>query len=449
MNDRRRVLNLFEEQKDFLNQKISENIEKYRKGDAEITVTDQNGNFIPDVKISVKQKSHEFRFGANLFLLDEMETDEKNAAYKKYFTDVFNMATLPFYWDSTEPQRGNLRYDKGSTPLYRRPPIDLCMEFCAENGIEPREHALAYGGFFPQWLKEIDAHEHRAELERRYSEISKRYADKINTIEVTNEMFWDRCASPIYFEPDFIEWTFALARKYFPHNKLAVNDATDISWKRDSADTNPYYKYIKKNIENGAPIDAIGMQYHMFYRREDEAKETQPYYSPEHLYKVLDLMNGFNKPIQITEITIPAYSNSAEDEAIQAEILEWLYKIWFSYPAVEQIIYWNMVDGYAHLWDPNPQKIKESQGDMTLGENYYYGGLIRFDMTPKPAYNIIKELIQKTWHTKTHTTTNENGVATFRGFYGQYELEISVDGKTVTRTVNLSSKSDNRMKVAL
>lgn len=39
--------------------------------------------------------------------------------------------------------------------------------------------------------------------------------------------------------------------------------------------------------------------------------------------------------------------NSAEDEALQAEVLEKLFTIWFSHPAMEAAIYWNLMDGYA------------------------------------------------------------------------------------------------------
>jgi hypothetical protein len=112
-------------------------------------------------------------------------------------------------------------------------------------------------------------------------------------------------------------------------------------------------------------------------------------------------------------------------------------------------VYWNLVDGYAHLWDPDPEKIKASQGDMTLGENYYHGGLLRFDLSPKPAYFKIKELLQKKWHTETAIVTDENGIAEFRGFYGEYDLVITADGQTVTKKINLSSKSDNTKSVTL
>ena len=64
------------------------------------------------LEIKAKQKSHEFRFGANLFMLDELETEEKNEKYKKHFADVFNMATLPFYWDATEPEKEKTRNTK-------------------------------------------------------------------------------------------------------------------------------------------------------------------------------------------------------------------------------------------------------------------------------------------------------------------------------------------------
>ena len=112
-------------------------------------------------------------------------------------------------------------------------------------------------------------------------------------------------------------------------------------------------------------------------------------------------------------------------------------------------MYWNVVDGYAHLWDPDLEKIKASQGDMTLGENYYYGGLLRFDLSPKPSYHKIKELTQKVWHTEESATTDDSGCAAFRGFYGSYELEITVNGETVKKTVDLSKKSDNQIKITL
>ena len=443
MNDRRKVLELFEENAEFFNKKTSDGIEKYRKGNKKLRLLDKNGTPIKNSKVKLSQKTHEFRFGANIFMLDELETEEKNEKYKKYFADLFNMATLPFYWDSLEPERGKPRYAKDSPKVYRRPATDLCIEFCEKHGIEPREHALAYDAFFPKWLYGASVDEVKRELERRYSEIAERYASKVPTIEVTNEMGWENGKTAFYDEPDFVEWCFKTAEKYFPNNKLVINESTGCIWNDKSRATDKYYAYTEANMLKGARIDAIGMQYHLFNKREDEYKKTRKTLDPRLLYKAMDLYSNFGKPLQITEVTVPAYSWEGEDEEIQADIIEKLYSVWFSHPNVEQIVYWNLVDGYAHLWDPDPEKIKASQGDMTLGENYYHGGLLRFDLSPKPAYNRIRELLKERWHTEAEIYTDENGFAEFRGFYGDYELEIWANGKQTSKRIVLSSKKDN------
>jgi GH35 family endo-1,4-beta-xylanase len=449
MSDRRKVLDLFEEQNDTWRKRAAEGIERYRKGDGVVTVVDEAGNPVSNAKIKLTQKTHEFRFGANLFMLDELETDEKNEKYKKYFSDVFNMATLPFYWDALEPERGNPRYAKDSPKVYRRPAPDLCIEFCEKHGIEPREHALAYDAFFLKWLYDVNVDEVKRELERRYAEISERYADKIRTIEFTNEMEWDMGKTAFYDESNYVEWCFKLAEKYFPQNQLCINEHTGLSWEDKCRATDKYYAYIEANMLKGARIDAIGMQYHLFNKAELEYEKTRLTLNPENLYKHMDMYATFGKPLQITEVTVPSYSWEDDDEEIQAKIIENLYSIWFSHPNVEQIIYWNLVDGYAHLWDPSPEKIKASQGDMTLGENYYHGGLLRFDMSPKPAYYKIKELLQEIWHTEEELVTDKDGCVEFRGFYGEYDLVITSNGKTVTRKIQLSSKADNARSVIL
>ena len=117
------VFELFEKYNEETEDRVAIGIEANRKGFATITLKDKNGNPV-DGELKAIQKNHEFRFGANCFMLGQLETEEKNRLYEEYFADLFNMATLPFYWDSTEPERGHLRYAKDSTPLYRRPPID-------------------------------------------------------------------------------------------------------------------------------------------------------------------------------------------------------------------------------------------------------------------------------------------------------------------------------------
>ena len=162
---------------------------------------------------------------------------------------------------------------------------------------------------------------------------------------------------------------------------------------------------IERSLSNGARIDAVGLQYHMFHALDRYVELSQIYYDPERIFAVLDRYSDFGKPIQITEVTIPAYSDSKEDEEIQSEILRNVYRIWFSHPNVEAITYWNLVDGYAAF---------AKQGDMTAGENIYYGGLIRHDFTPKPAYYTLKNLFNNEFRTETVLVTDDNGTCGLR-----------------------------------
>lgn len=395
------------------NKAIQEGIEKNRKGNFVVKTNAK--------KVKVTLKNHKFRFGCNLFMLDEFPDDpNKNVIYRQKFKEVFNLATLPFYWDATEPEEGKTRYEIGSPALYRRPPVDLCIKYCEENNIEPREHALCYDKFFPDWLVDKTVPEIKQYIVKRMQQISRRYADKIPTIEVTNEMFWDKGKTPIYADPDFMVFCYEQAAKYFPKNELCINEWSGDIWNKNPLPWNNYYLIIENLLLKGARVDAIGMQYHMFYNKDDYFKSTRRVYNLRHLIQVMDNFARLKKPFQITEITIPAFTEESADEQAQADIIEQLYSTWFSYPNVEQIIYWNLVDGYAAFTEP---------GNMTAGENVYRGGLLRFDLSEKPAFQRIKHLVKDVWTTNEQLET-KGGAASFRGFYGEYEVEA--DGKKYT-----------------
>ena len=441
MSSRQDVLKPFEVKKEFMEDRIASGIEANRKGFAFLSLADETGAPLRDAEVKITQKTHDFKCGANLFMLEELPTEEQNEKYKRYFAEAFNIATLPFYWNTLEPEPGKPRFAKDSPKIYRRPAPDLCLEYCEANGIEPKAHCLNYASLMPAWAKGTVAWEKRC-LEKRFRELAERYASRIPMWEVTNETFWNSADfSTFYMQPDFVEWSFALAEKYFPANKLVINEAHSRIWNQEYFRWNrsPYYMQIERAMLKGARIDAVGMQFHMFCRKENECAGTAEYYDPEQIFKVLDTYALLGKPIHITELTIPAYSNGAEDEAVQAEILRNIYRMWFSHAAVDGIIYWNLVDGFGYNAKP---------GDMAAGENYYYGGLLRYDFTPKPAYEVIRELFGKEWRTNLAVHT-DSGTLSFKGFYGEYELEITAGGRRSRRTMHLNRNRNNHFTITL
>ena len=422
MSRRNEVLRFVNAKRSYMEDRIKDGIETNRKGVAHVTLTDAEGKALSGTKVKLVQKNHAFRYGANLFMLDEFDSAEKNQLYRKYFAEGCNIATLPFYWSDLEPEQGKPRFAADSPKVYRRPAPDLCLDFCEANGIEPKAHCLNYAVFTPEWAPK-DITGIKLALEKRFAELAERYKHRINLWEVTNETFWGgtgfRC--PFYHQPDFVEWSFKTAEKYFPANRLAINEAHSRIWQEEYFfyDRSPYYMQIERAMLKGARIDSIGMQYHMFYRAEQEAELAAPFYDPERVYDVMDTYEKLGKPLHITELTIPAYSNGTEDEELQAEIIRTIYSMWFSHAAMEGILYWNLIDGYAYNAEP---------GDMTAGENYYHGGLLRFDFTPKPAYHMIRDLFTKEWHTELDAESDAEGQVVFKGFYGDYDV-IAEDGR--------------------
>ena len=59
----------------------SEGIEKNRKGDIQSRLTDKSGRPVAGKCAKIIQTSHDFKFGANLFMLKGFETETENAEY--------------------------------------------------------------------------------------------------------------------------------------------------------------------------------------------------------------------------------------------------------------------------------------------------------------------------------------------------------------------------------
>jgi len=403
-------------------QRIAKGIEENRKGDFTLQL-----HCAPGTKVTVKQLDHDFTIGANLFMLDQLETPEKNEKYKEHFAKCFNTATLPFYWNTLEPERGKPRFSADSPFIYRRPPIDPCIDFCKDHGITPKAHCLNYENFVPDWAAGATVEQAKRDLLTRFEVLAERYADKIPCWEVVNETLCNIQHTDFFNEDDFIEWSFAQADRLFPNNQLMINETTSnifqrISFNEGQSNTrNWYYMLCKDSLNRGCRIDAIGLQYHYFKPAEDAVRYAKSQFNFSRHFGILDVMASLGKPLQITEVTIPAYDNNPEDYAMQAEVLRAFYRIWFSHPAMEGIIYWNQTDGYAHGAQP---------GDMTAGENTYRGGLLDFEMNPKPAYEVVYNMFHKEYHTEFTAEADANGQINFRGFYGTYE--ITVDGQKQT-----------------
>ena len=420
--EREKVLKSYIENKDKLDKRNREGIEKYRKGNFTLS-------FAKDAKkIHIRQTKHKFLFGCTAFMLESFEVDEKEDKFKELFSNLFNQAVVPFYWSDLEPEEGKVRFSKDSENIYRRPAPDIVIDFCREYGIEPKGHCLTWNWFVPQWLEKYGSDDRKRILERRFKEIAERYGDIIPSFDVVNESASNyRRGKNTLFE-NYDEFALELGGKYFKNNRKILNETNEAIW-RDYATEGKYMAFnmqLQEFIRKGLPIDEIGLQYHIFDMPEHfEGNNT--YLNAEYMLEILDIFDEYNLPMHISEITIPSYRGKIpQNEEIQAEIVETLYTTWFATRNMKSIVWWNLVDGYAAYAPLGSED----------GENMYGGGLVHFDMTKKPAYEALDRLINHEWKTEIKSAA-ANGEYSFRGFYGEYEIEIESDAGVEKHTIVL------------
>lgn len=413
----------------YMNKKIERGIAEYRKGLFSVNVKDEFGKAVEGAKIKVVLKKHEFKFGCSLFLLDEFDNDEKNKLYRNKFKKVFNYGIAPLYWDTLEPEPGKLRFEKNSPKIYRRPSLDLIKEYCEENEIRMKGHCLMYNSFNPNWMPQ-KRRELKIAVDKRAREIAERYGNDFVDLDVVNEMVMVYKNAygelgmrnyPITDDKEHAKWCFETAKRYFPHSTLFWNEGTIASFGTGEAgyfgDKSVYWLMLKRHISEGIPIGGIGMQFHAYEEPEDwEHKEL---YNPLRVTDVFDMYSEFNLPIHISEISIPSWSNSHETEFLQAELVKRMYKLWFSQKNVDAVVWWNMVDGTAYNGGTNE----------SADENRFHAGLLRNDLSEKPAYKALDDLINKTWHTHEELITDVNGNVYFEGYFGDYDIVVTYNDK--------------------
>jgi endo-1,4-beta-xylanase len=389
---------------------LDNEIRKNRVTRATLTLIHQ-GEPLVGQEVTVAQKKHKFLFGSNWgestipLVNGGLAGGEKELAERRneHFLQLFNQATLPFYWGRFEPQRGQ--------PDTAR--IMNTARWYAEQGCALKGHPLCWHTLTADWLLELSNDEIlEAQLARIQRDVTD-FGGVIETWDVVNEAV----IMPIFDKYDngitrlckqmgrigLIRTMFEATRAANPKATLILNDF----------DISPAYDLlVEECLAAGIQIDVIGIQSHMH----------QGYWGVEKTLEVLSRFERFNLPIQFSENTIVSgqimppeivdlndyqvdqWPSTPEGEQRQAEEVVTHYKTLLSRPLVTGITWWDMSDGG---WLNAP------------------AGLLRQDESPKPAYEELLKLVKgEWWLAPTRMTTDSAGKLTFDGFLGEYELSL-------------------------
>ncbi len=375
-----------------------ERIDTIRKGDFSFKVIDSESNPIHD-SVTIKLKKHEFQWGNILThpAYDQNDFDWYQAIMLKYF----NAGNIErFKWNYMEPEPGNVNYSE----------IDTIVGWAKKAGWYTRGHCLIWGGpnswQLPSWIvadtmsgeKMYDACETR--IRRDVAE----YAGVINEYDVINELFHETWLAER--TGDSINWNaFKWSGESDPAAKLFVNEFNIIVWPV----IDEYMAAIRELLDNGAPLDGIGVQGHMENNINWQQIKTS-----------LDSLAKFNLPITVTEfdMKIDEYGISEQD---QADDYATIMRTMFSYPLVEGFYFFGVYDKYA--W---------REGSGIFNEN----------KLPKIAADTVYHLIHEKWTTSITDTTDTDGICEFNGFYGDYEVTVKSGDSTVIFSVPFTKANE-------
>jgi GH35 family endo-1,4-beta-xylanase len=395
---------------------------RHRTGEVVLTVLDQDGRPRGDTDVTVEQRRHAFPFGNIAFEMVPLTPAELDRdPLTRLWLNLFNTATLPFYWGRYEPRRGEPDTER----------LTRTARWLAGHGVTVKGHPLVWHTAQPEWLLGLDLDEVERLQRARVRDIVAGFAGLIDTWDAINEAVimpvfenGDNAITPLARARGriaMVRLAFAEARAANPGAVLVLNDF-DL--------TSAYECLIEGVLEAGIKLDAIGLQTHMHqgYRGEDYMRRTLDRFArfglPLHLTETT-LVSGDLMPPDIEDLNdyqIPDWPTTPAGEARQADEIVRHYRSLVAHPAVQSINYWGLTDDGAWLGAP--------------------AGLVRKDGSRKPSYTALEGLIKgEWWLPPTPSRTDAAGRVTVRGFFGDYRVSAGAGAAPFTVTAGTRSLS--------
>lgn len=390
-------------------------INQHRKGELTVRVVDRDGNPLPGVQVFVQQTNHAFKFGSAVtaqLLAGNGQTAADREQYRSRVSSHFTTTVLendlkwPF-WE--EWQSWN-----------RQATMDTFAWLKAQN-LTVRGHNLIWpsSSNLPADARNLSGEALKTRIDQHFTDILKpeHAGGKCYQWDVVNEPYTNfdiqgRIAAGATPQSngklgnqEIVRW-FQLARNLDPQAQLFVNDYDILA--AGGADVNHQtylFELTRWMLEQGAPVDGVGMQGHF--------DRITP---PALMQTIIEQFSTLPVQLAITEFDI-----NMADEELQAEYTRDVMTMIFSQPKFTDFLMWG-------FW--------EKSHWLPLGAMY------RADWSSKPNALVYNDLLFREWWTNASGESDATGRFATRGFKGSYNV-TAVHGRasqTVTATIEQSGE---------
>lgn len=193
----------------------------------------------------------------------DMDAYADDKVYRERIATEFSLVTAEnvMKWETLEPEPGVYDYEQA----------DELVAFARENRQLVRGHTLIWHNQLPGWLTEgvdsgeITPTELRKILRTHIFETVRHFRGKVWHWDVANEVIDDEgnLRDTIWLQnlgPDYIADAFRWANQADRRVKLYLNDYNVEGF---SAKSDAYYELVQQLVDDGVPIDGMGVQGHL------------------------------------------------------------------------------------------------------------------------------------------------------------------------------------------
>ncbi len=366
-------------------------IEEIRKGDFNVIVKDKEGNVIKGAEVELDMFDHEFQWGC---------------IYKEHpdFSRLFNGTLMEssMKWGLYNPEKSmtsfekawseGVRYFRGHSIIFEK------LVSSRGNNLIPPECGIAIENKDKAMLDKL--------IQDHMNEIMPRFDKFVVDWDVENETVSKTLFTDAFGE-EYIKEIYDWARQADPDGVLCYNET--------SVFNEGFKPKVESYIEMGADIDAIGLQSHM-----DNADVSMM-----QLKELYDWLAEKGFRLRVTEFSCGNF----EDELKRASYMRDFMINAFSHEAMDAFYLWGFQDGKTYA---------------------SYSLFFDKDGNRKLCLDQWEDLIYNKWWTKdAKATTGADGKATVRGFYGDYDVTVTANGKTKTVMAAYHKGYNNTLEIVM